>query len=286
MKDTIELDTHSTRCIWWQENLFNAIEQNDLEICRTQIELIIIPDRYQLDEEVLQTLQARHVVHRQKNRLAIVFSASDIVNVLEKNQLSTKFLENVYKISTIRHGFITEYEDENKNIILALAKLCVQNPNSILSEITLRCCFGAGSLHQGLVDAAQNKLIGHLGDGYSLSENDEFKVREYLYGNISGDEIKKISIRTQTINVKLATLENREVPNVLFDFRMALDAEPELKHLHVKSYFGRVNPVPEESPIRLGIWFSRDRPPSLSHPKSVRLLGEPKDSIVAKATFF
>lgn len=297
MINNIEINVLMTRCIRWkyirvedgysqllQMMRLNWNEEGDedpIDIVEhyPQIELIIIPDRYLSDEEVIQTLHVRHDAHLRKHRMAYIFSATDMTNLLSANAVTADVLERVYKISTIRHGFSTETCDENKALMIELAKKCVETQSDLLTEISLRCCYGAGDLNEGLMTLEDNVLIGHMAKMQEYSDAEKSDIFQFLYGNIEQIRtseyafFKNKSIRTQTVNVQQVGLLNPQSPNVLYDFRMTLNDIPELRKLSVKGYYGRVNPVPEQLPNRLGIWFSRDRPPSLIHPKSVRLLG-------------
>ncbi len=245
------------------------------------IELIIIPDRYINDFEVLQTIQTRDNAYKIKQRGGIVMAAADAEIIVNNKLLPEIVLEKVYKISTIRHGFLTEAVDPCKDLLIKLAQCCV-TVNAPLTEITIRCCHGAGSLDNGLFEPSKNQLIGHLGDTIVLSEKGQAASRAFLNGRIEAKKtnddnyyyFKRLSIRTQTYTTQNVTLLDSNSPNVLYDMRITLDSLPELKHLSVKSYYGVVNPVPEEKqpPTRMGQWFSRDRPPAFFHPKAVRLL--------------
>lgn len=265
----------------WNENDAIEISNATDDFCREfeQIEFIIIPDRYLDDEEIIQTLHVRHDAHLRKNRIAFVFSSTDLNHLLSANAISTEILKKIYKISTIRHGFITEERDENKPLILELAKQCVATESEVLSKITIRSCYSAGDLDEGLMDVEHRVLLGHMGDKIDIDEDGQRRTRAFLYGDIEFPRtsaysmFKNETIRTQTVSVQEAKLLNPLSPNVLYDFRKSLDLHPELKKLHVKGYYGRVNPVPERLPNRLGIWFCRDRPPALTYPKAVCLLG-------------
>lgn len=254
-----------------------------------QIELIIIPDHYIDDEEVLQTIQVRDNAYGRKYRGGIIMTATDAEAIMKNDLLPSALLNKIYKISTIRHGFMTETSDPNKILILNLAKRCIAEA-APLREITLRCCHGAGSPDDGLIILPSQQLIGQLGKSTALTNQTQVTSRAFLNGHLAFSDheeyhrLKKLTIRTQTYDVSDVGLSDPICPNVLYDMHASLKSIPELRHLSVKSYYGVVNPVPVEknkTPIYMGQWFSRDRPPSYAYPKAVRIKGHDDEDVTS-----
>lgn len=128
------------------ENAREKIEKVCSSIARNVvIELIVIPDRYMSDIEVLQGLQMREFNHKRKGGIAFVFTATDGMALLDNETLPPDLLRRVYKISTIRHGFCDERVDENSVLMLSLARVCVNQKDSKLTEIVIRACHSAGT---------------------------------------------------------------------------------------------------------------------------------------------
>ena len=254
-----------------------------VEIMRNNklIELIIIPDRYFADQEVLQTVQVRDVAHAQRGGVGIVMSSSDAQRILEENIFSEDIFANIYKISTIRHGMELQTKDENANILLAYAERCVAVTGSKLCEIVIRACGGAGQLRGGLADPDTLTPIGMLygHDFELLGDESADQSRLFLHGLIAEagtaeyKKLKLLTVRTQTLNIQQIALTDPSRTNVLYAMRESLNQNSKLRHLSVKSYFDVVNPVPEGSnPIRMGLWFAPRRIANLSFPKAVRLI--------------
>ncbi len=253
------------------------------------VELIIIPDRYLTDLEALQTVQVREYAHAKKQGIGILLTSSDAQRILDHNMLSPALLAKVYKISTIRHGFAFEAEDENSELILKLAKSCLASLNSRLVEIVIRACGSAGPILHGLIDPITKEPVFEAERlKCKLTERSDQESRAFLYGEIGTigtekyDQLKKSSIRTQTVSIRYATLFNPSKTNVLYSMRERLNADPVLAHLSVKAYYDMVNPVPEINPTRMGRWgASKDdqsgecrRPATLTFPKAIRLISD------------
>jgi len=260
------------------------------------IELIIIPDRYFVDLEVLQTVQVRDVYHTQRGGIGVVMTSSDAHSILQEKIFPAELLTQVYKISTIRHGIELETKDPNADLMIEFAKQCVfaggagTVAESKLCEIVIRACGGAGPLHSGLADPETLVPIGELYDHSSeLDEVTAEQSRLFLHGLTTDaeaqpgcDEYKTLklqTIRTQTLNLKNIALTDPNRTNVLFAMRELLNAHSDLRHLSVKSYYDVVNPVPEgDHPVRMGLWFASRRVAKLSFPKAVRLLSPDLDN--------
>lgn len=242
------------------------------------VEIIIIPDNYITDEEVLQTLQVRDSAHKAKNGIAICMSSTDAKQILEQSFLPEVLLSKVYKISTIRHGDLTETVDPSADLLLDYATSCVMGRASQLTEIVIRACYSAGHVYKGLADPITNESISYPFLAVGSSDEKEALSRQFLHaeigikGDSNYDELKRLTIRTQTLAVKNATLVDSESSNVLFTMRKKLDSIPYLQHLSVKAYYEVVNPVPENNPTRMGLWSGRKRLPNLTYPKAVRLI--------------
>lgn len=237
------------------------------------VEIIIVPDRYFADEEVLQTLQVRNVAHGKKNGIGIVIIASDVASILTIPAFQ-EVLSKVYKISTIRHGFSNEIKDENTHLLVATATKCVQL-NAPLWEIVIRACWGTGSVDKeifhplgtdrNLYDELKTHCIELLSLGFLHGIIGEEGTKEYKY-------LKHLTLRTQTINFRNYNFFADVKTSVAYSLRRILDENPLLQYLSVKAYCGVVNPVPEHNPTRMGLWGPRKRSINLSHPKAIRLL--------------
>lgn len=243
------------------------------------IELIIIPDRYMDDLEVMQTVQVREVAHQRKNGIGIVMTSTDAHKLLRANILPPELRKNIYKISTIRHGFEHEKVDENANLIIAFAKLCVAEPDSKLGEIVIRACHGAGYIRHEEIHPQTKEPLAYFNLSPQADEETESKSRAFLCGETGTADtseykaLKQLSIRTQTITAKNAELVDPiSSTNPLFAMRESLNEHTELRHLSVKAYYSVVNPVPENNPMRMGLWKRHERPANLSYPKAVRLI--------------
>ena len=240
------------------------------------IELIIIPDRYFTDPEVLQTVQTRDAAHLSKNGIGVVMTATAAKSITPE-MFPDELWCKIYKLSTIRHGFETEQQDENAELLINLARICVEKKAASFHEIVIRACGGAGFLHQGLADPSILQPIGLL-SGPELDETTAQQARSFLHGT-TGEHgspeyktLKQLSIRTQTLNIKHVALSDPDCMNVVYNMRATLDKIPLLRHLSVKAYYDTVNPVPEHNPTRMGRWEVKRRPASLLFPKAVRLI--------------
>ena len=242
------------------------------------IELIIIPDNDLTDEEVVQTLEVRNLIHARRQGCSITMAASSAELLLITEDISQLLMKKVYKISTIHHGNIVVTSDENQELMIKIAQRCAAEPDSSLKEIVIRACYSAGSIDEGLADPITLEPIGHIGLSHEFDESQTKQSRAFLQGEIGEldtaeyQRLKRLTLCTQTVSVKGGVLKNPDIPNVLYSMRQRLDAIPELRHLSVKAYYERVNPVPEAKPTRMGLWFSRDRPPNFFCPKAVRLI--------------
>lgn len=276
--ENIALLSESTDLVSEHSDFLDQIEQIAQSVTAQYIELIIIPDRYVSDEEVLQTIEVRKLSHARKKSFSMTLSASFAKLLLTSNDSLQPLMQKVYKISTIRHGFSTEIHDENQDVMIKLAQRCTAEPISSLKEIVIRACYSAGSIDEGLTDPITMVPIGHSGLSQTYDEYQTKQSRAFLEGDIGESHtadyhrLKQLTIRSQTISIKGAVLKNPDSPNVLYSMRQALDNIPELRHLSVKAYYERVNPVPEANPTRMGLWYSRDRPPNFFCPKAVRLI--------------
>ncbi len=247
------------------------------------IELIIIPDRYFTDPEVLQTVQTRDAAHLRKNGIGVVMTATTAKSITPE-MFPDELWCKIYKLSTIRHGFEMQQQDENASLLIHLAKICIEKKAASFHEIVIRACGGAGFLNKGLVDPSTLQPIGLL-SGPELDEATAQQARSFLHGT-TGDHgspeyktLKQLSIRTQTLGIKHVSLSDPDHVNVLYSMRAALDQTPLLRHLSVKAYYDTVNPVPEHNPTRMGRWEVRRRPASLFFPKAVRLISPDYEEI-------
>lgn len=258
---------------------FYYLQQIDSILLASQnklIELIIIPDRYFGDPEVLQTVQVREVAHVRKNGIGVVMTAK-AAHSITSEMIPDELWRRVYKISTIRHGSEIQSRDENESLLVNLASICVEKGATSFHEIVIRACGGAGLLDRGLVDPSTLQPIGQL----LCPEIDEETVqqaRSFLHGTIGYHDspeynyLKQLSIRTQTLGIQHVALSAPDCRNVVYSMRATLDQTPLLRHLSVKAYYDTVNPVPELNPTRMGRWEVRRKPASLFFPKAVRLI--------------
>ena len=257
------------------ETIANRIDTILLASNEKLIELIIVPDRYMTDLEVLQTIQTREVAHQRKHGIGIVLTATDANRLVATHVFPSELLRKIYKISTIRHGFEVEKMDENENLIIGFAKMCVAGAESILSEIVIRACHGAGYMDRGFLYPETEESIGSIGQ---LDEATEEQSRAFLHGEIGEagtpeyHQLKQLSIRTQTVNVKHIALKDPSFANPLYSMRARLNEHEDLRHLSAKAYYCVVNPVPEDNPMRMGLWKRHNRVAKLTYPKAVRLI--------------
>lgn len=263
-------------CDLYSEQIQRIIEKSENRL----IELIIIPNRYFSDPEVLQTVQVRDVAHERKNGIGVVMTALAANTLIGLNIFPDTIWRKVYKISTIRHGFATEKEDENAPLLVELAKICVEKKATFFCEIVIRACESAGYLNQGLADRTTLKPLG-LSSEPELDEITAKQARSFLHGKIGipgtseYKKLKQLTLRTQTMAIQHAVLTDSGDPkcmNVAYHLRSTLDNIHLLRHISVKAYYDTVNPVPEDNPTRMGRWEVRRREAGLFFPKAVRLI--------------
>jgi len=249
------------------------------------IELIIIPDHYFTDVEVLQTVQVRDYAHKRKNGIGIVMTAT-AAECFTSEIIPDELWCKIYKLSTIRHGFQTEKEDENAALLIHLSTICIEKKASSFREIVIRACEGAGSLRWGLAYPDTLQPIGVL-SGSELDDATAEQARLFLHGTIGSygspeyKILKQLSLRNQTMCIQHVALTDANSSNVAFSMRAALDQTPSLRHLSVKAYYDTVNPVPEHNPTRMGQW-DRRRSSCLCFPKAVRLISPDNEEIGEK----
>lgn len=116
-------------------NLINASTDNP------KCEIIIVADKWETDTEICNGIIMRDKAHEKKDRFAIIITETES-NFLV-NHLNELNLQNIYKISTLRHtGGNFPAIAQN---ICHITAACSEHSPCKLKEIVLRECFSAGS---------------------------------------------------------------------------------------------------------------------------------------------
>lgn len=231
----------SERCY---QDFFNQIKF-DLESISVPCELIIVDDEWQEDPQVCAGIALRNKAHAERGGYAIIIEKNEL-DKLSFAQLRQLPLQNVYKISTLRHCSESTDDDVCSKITDLAQACCVKMPCN-LREISIRQCFGAGR-RPGFNEASTASSA--LDAGYANSPAIQVQINDILKHKKSYEadliELKRSYTELQTRPTSNSSIESDSfIAKLVRKLQQSTILKESIPNLLVKGYYGAVAPYPE-----------------------------------------
>ena len=229
-------------------NLFHQLKL-DLESTSIPCELIIVDDEWQEDAQVCAGIALRNKAHAERGGRAIILEKSEL-NRLSLDQMRELPLNNIYKISTLRH-WAPSTESELCVKITELTQACCSSTYCSLREISIRQCFSAG--RRPGIDEASTVSRAPEAD-HSNNPDVKRKITDILEHKKSYEaelnELKSTYSELQTRPTSDAFIESDAVMAKLVSrLRECDEVREKIPNLLLKGYYGAVAPYPESSGV-------------------------------------
>lgn len=206
-------------------------------------ELIIVPNDWQKDSEIIQGLIVRDKAHERFDGFAIILSSQELdMLVSQDNQLP---LHPIYKISTIMHP--TDFTDNVCNSFNRLVTKCCEDESSNLQlrEITLRQCFSAGRRNPETPDTPSKSEVQ---GSPNASPEDLDRISKIITHapNLKPEELRYLfELQTRAPQrIELPSTPANSLEKLISTLKDNTVAHEKIPNLIVKAYFGPLSPYP------------------------------------------
>lgn len=208
-------------------------------------EIIIVPNNWLNDDEILSSIIIRDKAHQKFDGFAVILSIDELNLVLSHQQEQP--LTQIYKISTIMHS--TDFSEDTGMSINRLVNHCCnfEQAESKLREITLRQCFSAGRRNPESIGVESKAAV----PGEDKASNEDFvRIQNILKHakQLNPRDLQDLfELQTRATQPLVSSSPpNNALEKLISILKKNTAAQKIIPNLIVKGYFGPMSPYPEK----------------------------------------